>query len=206
MADYKLDYKLGTYHMVGKDAFEPQRTNNFELQIIGLNRYYWFDDTATGKGQENLPENVGQDLTLSINNFTAPNFDITPLEVAYANNKLKFAGVPNFGSGSIDFNDFLGIDTERILMSWFKEAYNVKSQAVGRASNYKRTAFLIEYDPSGESARVWQLNGCWLSSINLGSFAQDSNQVRKISCTFQYDNCYPIDSGMNSSYSSNWRT
>ena len=42
--NYTLDYKLGTYHMVGKDAFEPQRTNNFELQIVGLHNFNWFDD------------------------------------------------------------------------------------------------------------------------------------------------------------------
>ena len=203
MADYNFNYQLGTYHMVGKDSFEPQRTNNFELQITGLNDYYEFDSNETGVGQNKLPSNVGQFLTLSINSFTAPNFDVSTLEVAYANNKVKYAGVPNFGSGSIDFNDFLGIDTERVLTSWFKEVYNPKSQKVGRASKYKRVAYLLEYDPAGESVRVWQLNGCWISSLNLGSFAQDNNSVRKISCTFQYDNCYPVDSGANNTYKNN---
>ena len=28
--------KRGTQHMVNNDGFEPQRTNNYEVQIIGL--------------------------------------------------------------------------------------------------------------------------------------------------------------------------
>lgn len=202
MADYSLNYTLGTYHMVGKDSFEPQRTNNFELQITGLNEYFEFDSNDKGIGKNKLASNVSNNLTLSVSDFSAPNFEVSALEVPYANNKVKYAGVPNFGGGSITFNDFLGIDTEKILVSWYKEVYNVRSQRIGRASKYKRTAYLIEYDPSGESARVWQLNGCWISSIDLGSFSQGSNDVRKISCTFQYDNCYPTDM-FNNSYKNN---
>lgn len=203
MADYGLNYNLGTYHMVGKDSFEPQRTNNFELQITGLTDYYEFDSNDKGVGKNKLASTTSNYLTLSVSDFSAPNFEVSAIEVPYANNKVKYAGVPNFGGGSITFNDFLGIDTEKILVSWFKEVYNVRSQKIGRASKYKRVAYLIEYDPSGESARVWQLNGCWISSIDLGSFAQGTNDVRKISCTFQYDNCYPVDSGLNNTYKNN---
>ena len=203
MADYGLNYNLGTYHMVGKDSFEPQRTNNFELQITGLTDYYEFDSNDKGVGKNKLASTTSNYLTLSVSDFSAPNFEVSAIEVPYANNKVKYAGVPNFGGGSITFNDFLGIDTEKILVSWFKEVYNVRSQKIGRASKYKRVAYLIEYDPAGESARVWQLNGCWISSIDLGSFAQGTNDVRKISCTFQYDNCYPVDSGLNNTYKNN---
>lgn len=187
------NYKRGTYHMVGRDEYEPQRTNNFELQITGLAGLKQFDDDESGISDSNVPSNISDQLTLSIDSFGAPNFNVSQIEVPYANNKVKYAGVPNYEGGSIQFNDFLGMNTERLLMAWFKEVYNPRNQKVGRASRYKKTAYLIEYDPSGEYSRVWQINGCWISSLDLGSFAQGTNDVRKINCTFQYDHCFPLD-------------
>lgn len=185
-------YKLGTYHMVGNDDFEPQRTNNFELQITGLETLKYFQNNQSGIGGA-VPSNIATQLTLSVSDFSAPNFNVSPIEIPYANNKVKYAGVPSYEGGSITFNDFLGMDTERLLMAWFKEVYNPASQAVGRATSYKKTAFLVEYDPSGQFSRVWELVGCWISSLDLGTFAQGTNDVRKISCTFQYDHCKPRD-------------
>ena len=186
---------LGSYHMTGLDMYEPQRTNNFELIIFGLETVPQYANTDTGvmSGGQTLGTNGRQLLTLSVRDFDAPNLEAGVIEVPYGNNKAKYAGVPNFTGGSVTFNDFLGIDTERILMSWYNQAYNVKTQAVGRASVYKKGANLLEYDPSGVFCRAWGIKGCWISSINLGSFSQENNNVRQISCNFQYDYCYPLD-------------
>lgn len=186
---------LGTYHMSGLDMYEPQRTNNFELGIFGLRNVPQYANNSSGvlPDGQTLPNNAGGLLKLSVRDFDAPNLESSVIEVPYGNNKVKYAGVPNFTGGSVTFNDFLGIDTERILMSWYQQVYNVKTQAVGRASVYKKTANLLEYDPSGVFCRAWELRGCWISSLNLGSFSNENNNVRQISCNFQYDYCYPLD-------------
>lgn len=186
---------LGAYHMSGLDMYEPQRTNNFELCVFGMMKVPQYANTSTGvmENGQTLPQNAGSLLKLSVRDFDAPNLEAGVIEVPYGNNKAKYAGVPNFTGGSVTFNDFLGIDTERILMSWYNQVYNIKTQAVGRASVYKKNANLLEYDPSGVFCRAWAIKGCWISSLNLGSFSNENNNVRQISCNFQYDYCCPLD-------------
>lgn len=197
MADYRnKPLQLGTYHMVSTTSsmYEPQRTNNFELQIVGLGGLKMFTDKNSSGIGKSVPNNISDQLTLSIANFTAPTIEMSNITIPYSNNEVHFAGKPTFsGANRVTFNDYIGLNVERLLMAWFKEVYNVKTQAVGRAKNYKKTAYVIEYDPSGTYSRSWQLNGLWISSIELGEYSQDDNSVRKINCAFVYDNCLPLD-------------
>lgn len=160
--------QMGTHHMTSHN-WEPQRTNNFELQIVGLS------DPASNT------------VTLSVANFSAPSVSVNPITVPYGNNKVKFAGTPEYGESSVTFNDFIGLDTAGILDTWFKDTYNVDDQTVGEASRYKKTAYLIEYSPDGKTSRQWQLEGCWLSNLSFGDFNQEGGSVRQVSGTLQYD-------------------
>lgn len=179
--------QLGTYHMVQNAGFEPQRNNNFEVQIVGLDNLKSVD-----KGTS-MPSNAGELITLSVATYSAPQINISPITVSYGNNKIKFAGTPEFPDSSIVLNDYIGINVERLLSAWQKQVYDPKTQKIGRAVDYKRTAYLIEYDPSGTTARQWQLNGCWLSALQLGEFNQEGNSVRQVTCTLTYDHAIPLD-------------
>lgn len=165
--------QLGTYHMANDNAFEPQRTNNFEVQITGL-------------GTEQ-----SQVITLSVASYDAPTISQQPIEINYGNNIIKFAGKPSFQDSNITLNDYIGKEVEKILSDWQKLSYDYNTQKIGWASDYKKTGYLIEYDPSGGSPRQWMLVGCWLSSLQLGNFSQDGNAVRQVTCTLVYDYAIP---------------
>jgi len=177
---------LGTYHMVGLDEFEPQRVNNFEVQIVGLTGL-----TSVARGVP-VTDRASDYITLSVASYGAPQINVQPITVSYGNNKIKFAGLPEFPDSSIVINDYIGINVENILTAWQKLVYNPMTQVVGRASQYKKVAYLIEYDPSGQQARQWQLNGCWPSSLQLGDFNQEGNNVRQLNLTLTYDFCIPL--------------
>lgn len=179
--------QLGTYHMVQNSGFEPQRTNNFEVQIVGLSSLRSVD-----KGNS-LPSNAGDLLTLSVASYSAPQINISPITVPYGNNVIKFAGKPEFPDSSITLVDYIGVNIERILSAWQKLVYDPKTQAIGNAVDYKKVAYLIEYDPSGQQSRQWQLNGCWPSQLQLGDFNQEGNSVRQLTMTLSYDNTIPLD-------------
>lgn len=179
--------QYGTYHMARANDFEPQRTNNFEVQITGLNNL-----ASVDKGRI-LASNAGDIITLSVASYDAPQINITPITVSYWNNKIKFAGLPEFPDSSIVLNDYIGLNVERILSAWQKLAYNPKTQKIGQATNYKKIAYLIEYAPDGTQARQWQLTGCWLAALQLGSFSQEGNAVRQITATMTYDYAIPLD-------------
>jgi len=184
----KSPLQMGTYHMAQDGRFEPQRNNNFEVQIIGL------DNLKTVHKQQNVSSDAGSSFTLSIASFKAPSMSISVIPVSYGNNKVKFAGIPEFENSDITFNDFIGIDVANILQAWFKLGYDMRTQKVGKkVGGYAKNGYLIEYDPSGETARQWQLVNCWLSSFDLGDFAQEGGSIRTVSATLVYDYAIPLD-------------
>ena len=186
---------LGTYHMVNNNAFEPQRTNNFEIQITGLD---FLDSTVTDRDEMELgsdsyrPTNVTDIITLSVSSFSAPSIQISPIEIPYQNNTIKFAGKPSFGDCSVKVNDYIGLDVEYVLSQWQKMVYDYDTQEIGLASDYKKTAYMLEYDPSGNHVRSWELDGCWPSQLNLGELSHDGNSVKTVDMTITYDWCIPV--------------
>ena len=165
--------QLGTYHMANDNSFEPQRVNNFEVQITGL----------TG--------DQSQIITLSVASYSAPTIERAVIDVNYGNNLIHFAGKPTFSNSNITLNDYIGKEVEKILSDWQKLSYDYNTQKIGWASDYKKIGYLIEYDPSGGSPRQWMLVGCWLSSLQLGDFNQNGNEVRQVTCTLVYDYAIP---------------
>lgn len=160
--------------------WEPQRTNNFEVQIeldflgkIG-------NETGSGEGYK-------KDLMLSVAQFDAPGMSMNTIEVPYGNNIAKFAGRPTMDASNITFNDFIGLDVENILAAWFKKIYNPDTEIVGQAKDYKTTAHLLEFSPDGSIYRSWTLHGVWLGEYKLGNFDQNNNAVRQISGSLIYD-------------------
>lgn len=179
--------KLGSYHMIGQDEWEPQRTNNFEIQFPNLGQLYTIDQHLA------LPGNASDLLTLSVKSVSYPATTISPLKVSYGNNSINFAGKPEYGDVTIVVNDFIGIQTERIIMGWHRLVYDPKTEKVGRASVYKRDGYLFEYSPDGDIVRRTQLRGCFPGTVTPGNFSNDDNSIREIDITFYVDVAIPLD-------------
>ena len=179
--------KLGAYHMIGQDEWEPQRTNNFEIQFPNLGQLFTIDQGLA------LPGNASNLLTLSVKSVSYPSTTISALKVSYGNNSINYAGKPEYGDVEIVCNDFIGLQTERIIMGWHKLVYDPKTEKVGRASVYKRDGYLFEYSPDGEFVRKTQLRGCFPGTVAPGNFSNDDNSRREISVTFYVDVAIPLD-------------
>lgn len=196
MADYQNVLTKGTNHMVNNYNYEPQRTNNYEVQIVGLEGIKDMYGSTISQSM-----NASEIITLSTASFEAPNITISPITVRYGNNSIKFAGVPEFPDSSIVLNDYIGVNTEKILSAWFSQAYNPVTEEIGYAAEYKKTAFLIEYDSKYATgskkydyqSRVWKMEGCWLANLQLGSFSAEGGAVRQITATMVYDCVKPLD-------------
>jgi hypothetical protein len=182
-----MPLQLGAYHMIDRREWEPQRTNNFEVQFPGLNGLVSIDQHLA------LPENATDLLTLSVKSVSYPNTTISNLKVYYGNNSINFAGKPEYGDVEIVVNDFIGIQTERILMAWSRLVYDPKNETVGWATDYKRDGYLLEYSPDGTVVRKTQLRGCFPGTVSPGSFDYTGNDIREISVTFYCDVAIPLD-------------
>lgn len=182
-----MPLKMGAYHMIDKNEYEPQRTNNFEIVFPGLGQLYTIDQGIA------LPKNASDLLTLSVKSVSYPETNIDKLTVSYGNNSINFAGKPSYGDVTIVVNDFIGIQTERILMAWSRLVYDPKNEVIGFATDYKRDGYLIEFAPNGTVQRRVQLRGCFPGTVTPGDFSNDDNSIREISVTFYVDVAIPLD-------------
>ena len=187
MAKMFEPYYRGAQHMVGTDVFEPQRTNNFEIRFEGL------DSLVSSTGEMKYTD-CAKAITLSVANVGDLAQNIEAIAVNYGNNAIKFAGKPTLNSISLTINDFIGLETERILEAWSSLVYNKNTQKVGRATAYKKRAYLVEYSPDYEIAKVWQLEGCWPGTITYGGYAQENNGQRQINMDLNVDFALALDS------------
>lgn len=174
--------RLGTYYLADNPQYyEPQRANNFVFYVEGL------------AGSLNIPQNTwaqnnAEDIIrVACSKANVPSFTQSPLTIKRGNNTIKFAGTPEFGEGSLTLRDYIGAGTTDVLYAWQQCAYNTTTEKVGLATDYKKDAYLLEYTPDYQLVRTWKLYGCWISGLEMGEYNHDSNELRTLGCTIQYD-------------------
>lgn len=206
--------KLGTYHISSDlQNYETARSNFFSLIIEGLNDLLYPEFSYNGEnttnqyvtGGENVKKKLAKDvIKLSINKAFVPHFSLGVIPIQRGNSVVKFADTPTWDDNkTLEFQDFVGLETKTVLMAWQALAYDVMTDTQGRAGDYtltingnqvarqgyKKNCVLVEYTPDFQVVRYWNLIGCWISAISEADFDVTSggNGGRQITCTFQYD-------------------
>lgn len=175
----------GVLHMsANKELYEIQRSNNFAFVIPtgGLSAFKKSNSDAS------IPARTfAEAIRLSVVEASIPHFEQGVIEVKRGNGTLKYAGNPQFNSGTLVLNDFIGLQTIETLMAWQHASYDVDTEKVGIQSDYKIDCQLIEYSPDYQVVRTWTLYGCWISGISEGDLSVDNNDARRVTATIQYD-------------------
>ena len=176
----------GAYHLADNpNLYEIQRTNNFDFVVTDIDNI--LRAGAIGTEANARITNAQEVLRLSNVSAPIPHFSQGTIEVNKGNTTIKFAGVPKFQAGTVKFNDYIGADTKAALMAWQNLSYNVRTEKVGLASDYKKDAYLIEYTPDYQQVRRWILHGCWVSGLSESGYDNESNNKNTIDCTIEYD-------------------
>lgn len=176
------------YHMADSpNLYEPQRSNNFEFIVSGLGTLVIPD----GSGRTINEQNASDAIRLSVSSTSVPHFQQSVIEIQRGNNTVKYAGTPTFDSGTLVINDYIGLEAKMVLEAWQNLSYNVRTQKVGLAGDYKKEAYLVEYTPDYQAVRKWVLKGCWISQISEDNYNNEENSKRSITATIQYDYGYP---------------
>lgn len=177
--------KLGTYYLTDNPKYyEIQRTNTFKFYVRGLSNSLNIPNNTYAQ------TNADEVLTISVSKASVPHFKTSPIAVKRGNNTMKFAGAPEFDSGSIELNDYIGAGTKDILLAWQAQAYDVRTEKVGLATDYKRDAYLLEYTPDFQLVRTWKLFGCWISGLQEGEYSHDSSEKKSITATIEFDKAW----------------
>lgn len=169
--------------------YEAARTGFFSLIVDDIDNIVnaaFSGDRAAATDKDKIAR-AQETLKLNVVKAPVPHFTLTPLEYKRGNDTVKFAGVPEFQTGSITVDDVVGMDTKSILMAWQGLAYNVYTRKGGRMKDYKKNATLIEYTQDFEQVRKWNIYGCWISGISEGEFDKENDGKRQITADIQYD-------------------
>ena len=187
------DFFRGAYYLADtaemSQYFEPQRTNSFKFVVNDLNiDLSDFGHTADGYAAKNAQTN----LELAVKASSVPHFDINKLTINRGNSQMHFAGKPEFKDGQITVHDYIGAYVKDILLAWQRQAYDVTTQKVGLAKDYKREASLYELTPDYQIVREWKLHGCWVSSLSEGNYDHDSADAKTVDATIVFDYAEPV--------------
>lgn len=178
----------GTYHINSNLAnYEVARSNFFTFIAEGINDLVRSDFSLEEPTEEDIIQDGQEVIKLSVTKSSIPHFSIEPISIRRGNSVVKFAGNPTFESGSLECQDFVGLDTKSVLMAWQALAYDVVNDRGGRAANYKKNCTLVEYTQDGQEIREWELIGCWISGITEDDFDVTADGDRKIGCTIEFD-------------------
>lgn len=175
-----------SYYISDQDRYkqyEVQRNNNFVFYVSGLNE-------KLGNIIDN-PEDV---LRISVSTSSVPHFKQTPITIKRGNSTIKYAGVPEWDSHSIDLDDFIGAETLEVLTGWQRLSYNERTDKVGLASDYKLDGYLLEYTPDYRLVRQLHLIGCWISGLDEDDFDHNSSDKHGIKATIEFDRAEYDDS------------
>lgn len=182
--------QIGTYHLgENPQLYSPQRANNYEFIVTDIDGILRPGAVA---GDTNASfRNAQEILRVSVSQAFVPHFTQETVEVKRGNSTIKFASVPTFGSGNLQFHDFIGANTKEILMAWQNLSYNVYTEKVGSLDvpeqDYKKDAFLIEYTPDYRKVRQWRLHGCWISELSEDNYDNYNGDKKILSVTIEYD-------------------
>lgn len=153
---------------------DVRRTNNFIVTITDI----------TTIGEEDNPTNS---LELIIQQAFLPSVSLNVLELRHGNDAKKFAGVATWNGGQLTIIDVLNKDELQAVMAWFKKTYDWASGNIGLASEYKKMGYITEYASDGRYERQWQVEGMWISSLNVGELDAASGELKKVTMTIEID-------------------
>jgi hypothetical protein len=169
--------------------YEAARTGFFSLIVDDIDNIVKasFSGDARDAADSDKIARAQEVLKLNVVKAPVPHYTLKVNEYKRGNDTVKFAGTPEFESGSIVVDDVVGMDTKSILMAWQALAYNVYTRKGGRMKDYKKSATLVEYTQDFEQIRSWTLHGCWISSISEGEFDKENDGKRQITAKLEYD-------------------
>lgn len=185
---------MGTYHLASNpELYEPARSNNFEFVVMNIDELLRAGAKAELATASDYITNGQEVLRVSVVSSSVPHFNLGVIDIKRGNNTMHVAGTPTFDNHTLTLNDYMGARTKSVLLAWQALAYDVRTEKVHRADNYKKTCYLYEYSPDYETViRKWRMVGCWISGLSEDAFSNEDNSKRTVTATIVYDKAIPM--------------
>ena len=185
-----METNYGVYHLADNPAqYQPVRTNNYRCICQGL------EELVRVGGDENnrndYLENAQEVIDVSVGSCDAPNFTQDEIQIRRGNSTVYFAGTPRFNTSNLVINDFVGADGKSILQAWQALSYDVVNDIINPSTKYKKDMLILEYTPDNVLIKVWELKGCWVTSLTETGYSSESPAKKTVTATIRYDRAIP---------------
>ena len=187
-----INDNISAFHLATRpDLYEPQRENSFQFiitDIDGIVRAGHLDND-----DEDRIANAQELMKFSVLSWSgSPTFSQEEIAVNLGNSTIYFAGKPSFSDGTLVVQDFIGAESKSILQAWQNLSYNLSEDTVSSVNitNYKKRCYLKEMTPEMRDVATYVLEGCWVTSVDFGTYTYDSAGKKQVSATIRYDRAY----------------
>ena len=185
-----METNYGVYHLADNPAqYQPVRTNNYRCICQGLEELVRVGGDANNRND--YLENAQEVIDFSVVSFDAPSFTQDEIPIRRGNSTTYFAGTPRFNTSNLVINDFVGADGKSILQAWQALSYDVVNDVINPSTKYKKDMLILEYTPDNVLLKVWELKGCWITSLTETGYSSESPAKKTVTATIRYDRAIP---------------
>ena len=108
-------------------------------------------------------------------------------EVPFKNMVTFYKGKTKCEPITIQFRDAIGPSVYRQLQLWQNMHTDFLTGRGGYAATYKQDLILYIEDPLGATVQKFILQGCFITDLDGGELAMDSDDIANVKFTIQYD-------------------
>ena len=144
------------------------------------------------------------ELTKQVVDIKRPNVNFNPITIEVYNSKVFLQGKPEWQETTVNFRDDATGAVSKLVGQQIQKQFDFHEQSSARSGiDYK---FQLVYDildgGNGNTTpsvlESWELDGCFLSSVDYGDMAYNSSDPVQIACNIKFDNAIQtIGSGLN---------
>jgi len=134
------------------------------------------------------------ELTKQVVDIKRPNVNFNPITIDVYNSKVYLQGKPEWQATTINFRDDATGAVSKLVGEQIQKQFDFLEQASAPSGiDYK---FTLQYDildgGNGQTTpnilEQWELEGCFLSSVDYGEMSYGSSDPVQIACEIKFDN------------------
>jgi len=138
--------------------------------------------------------NATTELTKQVVDIKRPNVNFNPITLDVYNSKIYLQGKPEWQETTINLRDDATGAVTTLIGQQVQKQYDFLEQASAPSGIDYKFQLLFEMLDGGNGAttvnvlEAWELDGCFLSSVDWGDMAYSSNDQVQIAINIKFDN------------------
>jgi hypothetical protein len=134
------------------------------------------------------------ELTKQVVDIKRPSVNFNPVTIDVYNSKIYMQGKPEWQETTVNFRDDSSGTVNTLIGEQIQKQFDFMEQASAPSGIDYKFSMVFDVLDGGNGATVpnvlesWDLEGCFLASVDYGDMAYNSSDPVQIACTIRFDN------------------